>query len=109
MPFVGGPNSLPPWLRPPQGNNENTAEEFPVPEEPTIVGGPDSLPPWLRPQNNPEEAMSEKVPLVGGPDSLPPWLRPLAQGSDITGAPSVTTSPAERFIDNTDEAEDDSK
>merc|ERR1719376_1471238 len=50
MPFVGGPNSLPPWMRPPQGNNGNTAEEFPIPEELPIVGGPDSLPPWLRPQ-----------------------------------------------------------
>merc|ERR1719153_385772 len=74
MPFFGGPNSLPPWMRPPQGDNENTAEEFPVPEKLPIVGGPDSLPPWLRPQE--DEAMSEKVPLVGGPDSLPPWLRP---------------------------------
>merc|ERR1719153_495074 len=114
MPFVGGPNSLPPWMRPSQGDDENTAEEFPVPEELPIVGGPDSLPPWLRPQEDTageedeaisekvplvggpdslppwlrpqeDEAMSEKVPLVGGPDSLPPWLRPQAQGSDSVG------------------------
>merc|ERR1719431_2105144 len=89
MPFIGGSNSLPPWMKPPQGNNGNTAEEFPVPEELPIVGGPDSLPPWLRPQDitagKEDEAMSEKVPLVGGPDSLPPWLRPQAQGSDSVG------------------------
>merc|ERR1719219_2455215 len=72
MPFVGGPNSLPPWLRPQE--DEAMSEKVP------LVGGPDSLPPWLRPQDNTageeDEAMSEKVPLVGGPDSLPPWLRP---------------------------------
>merc|ERR1712212_22798 len=58
MPFVGGLNSLPPWMRPPQGNNENTAEELP------IVGGPDSLPPWLRPQDNTadKEGVSEGPP-----------------------------------------------
>merc|ERR1719431_1194938 len=119
MPFVGGPNSLPPWMRPPQGNNGNTAEEFPVPEELPIVGGPDSLPPWLRPQDNTagkeDEAMPEKVPLVGEPDSRPPW-----QGSDsvgiepwlrpaTTGASSETASPADRFIDNTDDTEEDSE
>merc|ERR1719193_1631737 len=121
MPFVGGLNSLPPWMRPPQGNNENTAEEFPVPEELPIVGSPDSLPPWLRPQDNTAEkegeAVSEKVPLVGGPDSLPPWLRPQARGYDsvgiepwlkpaATGAPSETASSADRFIDNTDDTEE---
>merc|ERR1719153_1634274 len=116
MPFVGGPNSLPPWMRPSQGDNENTAEEFPVTEELPIVGGPDSLPPWLRPQE--DEAMSEKVPMVGGPDSLPPWLRPQAQGPDSVGiepwlrpattdAPGVEVSPADRFIDNTDDTEED--
>ena len=53
-------------------------------EKVPLVGGPDSLPPWLRPQNNPEEALSEKIPLVG-----------------------ETTSPAERFIDNTDDTEEE--
>merc|ERR1712083_874357 len=38
-PMIGGPDSLPPWLRPQQENGDS---------EP-LVGGPDSLPPWLRP------------------------------------------------------------
>merc|ERR1719244_1549474 len=66
MPFVGGPDSLPPWLRPQE--DEAISEKVP------LVGGPDSIPPWLRPQE--DEAISEKVPMVGGPDSHPPWLRP---------------------------------
>merc|ERR1719193_2766312 len=91
MPFVGGPNSLPPWMRPLQVNNENTAEEFPVQEELPIVGGPDSLPPWLRPQ-------------AQGSDSagIEPWLRPAK-----AEAPSETASSADRFIDNTDDTEED--
>merc|ERR1712083_1038372 len=38
-PMIGGPDSLPPWLRPQQENGYS---------EP-LVGGPDSLSPWLRP------------------------------------------------------------
>merc|ERR1719431_690393 len=80
-------------MRPPQGNNGNTAEEFPVPEELPIVGGPDSLPPWLRPQAQGSDSVG-----------IEPWLRPAT-----TGAPSETASPADRFIDNTDDTEEDSE
>merc|ERR1711915_811177 len=38
-PMIGGPDSLPPWLRPQQENGDSES----------LVGGPDSLPPWLRP------------------------------------------------------------
>ena len=45
-PMVGGPDSLPPWLRPQQENGDS---------EP-LVGGPDSLPPWLRPASTATES-----------------------------------------------------
>merc|ERR1711892_204424 len=47
QPFVGGPGSLPPWLRPQEETSPNTEE---VSEQMPMVGGMDSLPPWLRPQ-----------------------------------------------------------
>merc|ERR1712042_129622 len=90
MPFVGGPNSLPPWLRPQVSEDKPGMEEFPIEEQEMIVGGPDSLPPWLRPQIETSENKEEMI--VGGPDSLPPWLRPQTETSEndeemIVGGP----------------------
>merc|ERR1711915_455301 len=91
-PMIGGPDSLPPWLRPQQENGDS---------EP-LIGGPDSLPPWLRPQQ--ENIDSE--PLVGGSDSLPPWLRPASTATTTASTEIESTTPAAltaaRFIDNTD-------
>merc|ERR1712042_74724 len=118
MPFVGGPNSLPPWLRPQVSEDKPGMEEFPIEEQEMIVGGPDSLPPWLRPQTETSENKEEMI--VGGPDSLPPWLRPQTETSEneeeggpdslppwlrppVQGSESVPTS---RFIDNTGAAKD---
>merc|ERR1711892_864768 len=50
QPFVGGPGSLPPWLRPQEETSPNAEEA--VSEEFPIVGGMDSLPPWLRPDTS---------------------------------------------------------
>merc|ERR1711892_1341789 len=49
QPFVGGPGSLPPWLRPQEETSPNTEE---VSDQNPIVGGMDSLPPWLRPDTS---------------------------------------------------------
>merc|ERR1711915_396174 len=45
-PMIGGPDSLPPWLRPQQENGDSES----------LVGGPDSLPPWLRPASTATES-----------------------------------------------------
>merc|ERR1712123_505312 len=99
QPFVGGPGSLPPWLRPQEETSPNAEE---VSDQIPMVGGMDSLPPWLKPQEeaspNAEEAVSEEFPIVGGMDSLPPWLRP--DTSKLTSS---------RFIDNTGVSEEDTK
>merc|ERR1712123_68103 len=49
QPFVGGPGSLPPWLRPQEETSPNTEE---VSDQIPMVGGMDSLPPWLRPDTS---------------------------------------------------------
>merc|ERR1712123_154960 len=99
QPFVGGPGSLPPWLRPQEETSPNTEE---VSDQIPMVGGVDSLPPWLKPQEeespNTEDTVSEEFPIVGGVDSLLPWLRP--DTSKLTSS---------RFIDNTGESEEDTK
>merc|ERR1711915_620822 len=50
-PMIGGPDSLPPWLRPPQENGDS---------EP-LVGGPNSLPPWLRPATSTASTETEST------------------------------------------------
>merc|ERR1712123_397574 len=50
QPFVGGPGSLPPWMKPQEEASPNAEEA--VSEEFPIVGGMDSLPPWLRPDTS---------------------------------------------------------
>merc|ERR1712123_344767 len=49
QPFVGGPGSLPPWLRPQEETSPNAEE---VSDQIPMVGGMDSLPPWLRPDTS---------------------------------------------------------
>merc|ERR1711981_71177 len=72
MPFVGGPESLPPWLKP-QEQPSNNAEEFPIPENIPLVGGPDSLPPWLRPQTQGAEAATISWRSGVSPTQLSPY------------------------------------